>query len=121
MTLLLEARELHTYYGASHVLHGVSFSISEGEMVGLITAVAAIQGGDTPGGVAIPINAGMKLNGCAIRERRIIDRNGNVLTSLRCFSPQRTHFSRTICKERGGNSSQRSTWRYFSSSTTKVS
>jgi branched-chain amino acid transport system ATP-binding protein len=36
MTLLLEARELHTYYGASHVLHGVSFSISEGEMVALM-------------------------------------------------------------------------------------
>ena len=36
MTLLLEARELHTYYGASHVLHGVSFSIAEGEMVALM-------------------------------------------------------------------------------------
>ena len=36
MTLLLEARELHTYYGASHVLHGVSFSVAEGEMVALM-------------------------------------------------------------------------------------
>ena len=33
---LLEARELHTYYGASHVLHGVSLSISEGETVTLM-------------------------------------------------------------------------------------
>jgi serine protease Do len=35
-----------------------------GEMVGLITSVAAIQGGETPGGFAIPVNAAM---------RRIID------------------------------------------------
>ena len=31
-----------------------------GEMVGLITSVAAIQGGETPGGFAIPVNAGMR-------------------------------------------------------------
>jgi serine protease Do len=35
-----------------------------GEMVGLLTSVAALQGGETPGGFAIPVNAGM---------RRIID------------------------------------------------
>jgi branched-chain amino acid transport system ATP-binding protein len=33
---LLEARELHTYYGASHVLHGVDFRIDRGETVGLM-------------------------------------------------------------------------------------
>ncbi len=33
---LLEARSLHTYYGASHILHGVDFSISRGETVGLM-------------------------------------------------------------------------------------
>ena len=36
MTPLLEAKELHTYYGASHVLHGVSFSIAEGQTVALM-------------------------------------------------------------------------------------
>jgi S1-C subfamily serine protease len=36
----------------------------QGEMIGLTTSLAAIQGGETPGGFAIPINAGM---------RRIID------------------------------------------------
>jgi branched-chain amino acid transport system ATP-binding protein len=36
MTALLEADDLHTYYGASHVLHGVSFAIAEGEMVALM-------------------------------------------------------------------------------------
>ena len=33
---LLEARELHAYYGASHVLHGVDFRINRGETVGLM-------------------------------------------------------------------------------------
>jgi len=33
---LLEARELHAYYGASHVLHGVNFRVGRGETVGLM-------------------------------------------------------------------------------------
>jgi branched-chain amino acid transport system ATP-binding protein len=33
---LLEARELHTYYGASHILHGVDFRVDRGETVGLM-------------------------------------------------------------------------------------
>ncbi len=33
---LLEARELHAYYGASHILHGVDFRIERGETVGLM-------------------------------------------------------------------------------------
>jgi branched-chain amino acid transport system ATP-binding protein len=36
VTPLVEARDLHTYYGASHVLHGVSFSVAQGEMVALM-------------------------------------------------------------------------------------
>ena len=33
---ILEARELHSYYGASHILHGVDFRIDRGETVGLM-------------------------------------------------------------------------------------
>ena len=33
---LIEARDLHAYYGASHVLRGVSLSIGAGEIVGLL-------------------------------------------------------------------------------------
>ena len=33
---IIEARELHTYYGASHILHGVDFSVYAGEAVGLM-------------------------------------------------------------------------------------
>ena len=36
MTALLEATGLHTFYGASHVLHGVSFSIEPGQTVTLM-------------------------------------------------------------------------------------
>jgi branched-chain amino acid transport system ATP-binding protein len=36
VTPLLEAAGLHTYYGESHVLHGVSFTIAPGEVVTLM-------------------------------------------------------------------------------------
>ena len=35
-TPLIEARELHTFYGQSHILRGVSFQIRPGETVGLM-------------------------------------------------------------------------------------
>ncbi len=34
--VLLEARGLHTYYGVSHILRGVDFSVRRGETVGLM-------------------------------------------------------------------------------------
>ena len=33
---ILEARALHTYYGTSHVLHGIDFRVQRGETVGLM-------------------------------------------------------------------------------------
>jgi branched-chain amino acid transport system ATP-binding protein len=33
---IIDARELHVYYGASHILHGVSFLVRAGEAVGLM-------------------------------------------------------------------------------------
>jgi branched-chain amino acid transport system ATP-binding protein len=36
MDAFLDARELHTRYGQSHILHGVSFSLRRGEAVGLL-------------------------------------------------------------------------------------
>ena len=32
----IEARGLHTFYGASHVLHGVDFTVGRGETIGLM-------------------------------------------------------------------------------------
>ncbi|RZI99101.1 MAG: ABC transporter ATP-binding protein [Rubrivivax sp.] len=34
--LLIEARGLHTYYGASHVLRGIDFTVARGETLGLM-------------------------------------------------------------------------------------
>jgi branched-chain amino acid transport system ATP-binding protein len=34
--LALQARGLHSYYGASHILHGVDFTVAPGEAVGLM-------------------------------------------------------------------------------------
>ena len=34
--LVLEAEDLHTYYGASHVLHGVTFAVRRGETISLM-------------------------------------------------------------------------------------
>jgi len=36
MTLLLNARHVHAWYGSSHVLHGVDLCIAPGETVGLL-------------------------------------------------------------------------------------
>jgi branched-chain amino acid transport system ATP-binding protein len=35
-TPIIEARGLHSYYGTSHILHGIDFSVQAGEAVGLM-------------------------------------------------------------------------------------
>ena len=35
-TPIIEGSELHTYYGASHILHGIDFAVCAGEVVGLM-------------------------------------------------------------------------------------
>ena len=49
---MLEVRDLHAYYGKSHILHGVHFGIGKGEIVSLLgrngvgrsTTIKAIMG-----------------------------------------------------------------------------
>lgn len=36
MSLLLELKNIHAYYGAAHILHGVSLQVAQGERVALI-------------------------------------------------------------------------------------
>jgi branched-chain amino acid transport system ATP-binding protein len=36
MTLVLRAQDLHTFYGKSHILHGVSLEVNEGEIVAVL-------------------------------------------------------------------------------------
>ena len=33
---VLEVRDLHSFYGAAHVLHGVTLNVRRGEVVGLL-------------------------------------------------------------------------------------
>ena len=57
-TPLLEVADLHAYYGKSHILHGVTFRVDEGEIVSLIgrngvgrsTTIKAIMGVVPPKG-----------------------------------------------------------------------
>ena len=36
MSALLEIKNLHAFYGKSHVLHGINLSIAQGEIVSLL-------------------------------------------------------------------------------------
>jgi branched-chain amino acid transport system ATP-binding protein len=36
MTPLLQVEDIHTYYGKSHILHGISLEVGRGEVVGLL-------------------------------------------------------------------------------------
>lgn len=36
MKLVLQAQDIHTYYGKSHILHGVSIEVAEGEIVAVL-------------------------------------------------------------------------------------
>jgi branched-chain amino acid transport system ATP-binding protein len=55
---MLEVRDLHAYYGKSHILHGVSFDVRDGEIVSLLgrngvgrsTTCKAIMGDVPPSG-----------------------------------------------------------------------
>ena len=34
--MMLEVRDLHAYYGQSHILHGVDLDVDDGEIVSLL-------------------------------------------------------------------------------------
>ena len=44
MTAALTAEGLHTYYGKSHILHGVSLSVAEGRITVLDQGAMLAQG-----------------------------------------------------------------------------
>ena len=67
---IIEAHELHTYYGASHILHGVDFSVRAGEAIGLMgrngmgktTLIRALVGHVPPRRGDVRINGRMMTN-----------------------------------------------------------
>jgi branched-chain amino acid transport system ATP-binding protein len=58
---MLEVRDLHAYYGKSHILHGVDFRVEDGEIVSLLgrngvgrsTTIKAIMGDVTRTGSVV--------------------------------------------------------------------
>ena len=69
---IIDARGIHTFYGASHILHGVDFSVRAGEAVGLLgrngmgktTLIRTLLGHVTPQRGEISIN-GRLMTGAA--------------------------------------------------------
>ena len=43
MTALLQVEDIHTYYGKSHILHGISLEVGRGEVVGCSAATASAR------------------------------------------------------------------------------
>ena len=70
--LMIDARGLQTYYGASHILRGIDFSVARGETIGLMgrngmgksTLLKSIMGLVKPRGGSVQI-AGKPMTGCA--------------------------------------------------------
>ncbi len=70
--LLIDARALHTYYGASHILRGIDFSVARGETIGLMgrngmgksTLLKSIMGLVKPRAGSVHI-MGQDMTGCA--------------------------------------------------------
>ena len=70
--LLINAKDLQTYYGASHILRGIDFSVARGETIGLMgrngmgksTLLKSIMGLVKPRGGSVQI-AGKPMTGCA--------------------------------------------------------
>ena len=70
--LLINAKDLQTYYGASHILRGVNFSVARGETIGLMgrngmgksTLLKSIMGLVKPRGGSVDIS-GRTMTGCA--------------------------------------------------------
>jgi branched-chain amino acid transport system ATP-binding protein len=69
---IIDARGIHTFYGASHILHGIDFSVRPGEAVGLLgrngmgktTLIRTLLGHVTPRRGEISIN-GRVMTGAA--------------------------------------------------------
>src|SRR5262249_51312472 len=65
---IIAARGLHTFYGASHILHGVDFSVSAGETVGLMgrNGMGKTTLIRTLTGQVAPLRGEIKINGRAM-------------------------------------------------------
>jgi branched-chain amino acid transport system ATP-binding protein len=77
---MLEVRDLHSFYGDAHVLHGVSLTVADSEVVALL--------GRNGMGKTTLIRSIMRLNAPTVRQGSIFWRNEE-LTGLRSFEVAR--------------------------------
>jgi branched-chain amino acid transport system ATP-binding protein len=107
MTPLLEATDLHTYYGLSHVLHGVTFAISEGETVSLMgrngmgktTTIRSVLGLTPPRSGTIRLRGGDVTGWPA---HRIARRGVALVPEGRCIFPTLTVHENLVVAARPG-------------------
>ncbi|MYE19740.1 MAG: ATP-binding cassette domain-containing protein, partial [Rhodospirillales bacterium] len=90
---MLEVRDLHAYYGKSHIIQGVNLNVGAGEIVSLLgrngvgrsTTLKAITGEVEPEGTIIfkgePI-AGRKMHEIARRGIGYVPENRNIFPTL---------------------------------------
>ena len=76
---LLEVRDLHAWYGESHILHGVDFEVQPGEMVTLLGRNGA---GKTTTLKAILGILGKRRGSVRFERRELIDLPSNVIARL---------------------------------------
>jgi branched-chain amino acid transport system ATP-binding protein len=90
---LLEVKDLHAFYGKSHILHGVDFHVGEGEIVSLLgrngvgrsTTIKAIMGDVPPKGSILFKGreiAGMKAHQVARLGLGYVPENRDIFPSL---------------------------------------
>jgi branched-chain amino acid transport system ATP-binding protein len=113
---IVEARELHAYYGASHILHGVGFAVRAGEAVGLMgrngmgktTLIRSLVGHVPPRRGQVVIN-GQDMTGAA---PHLIARQGIAyVPEGRAIFPNLTVRENLVMAARAGANGQRD-WTY---------
>src|SRR2546428_6761399 len=89
---LLEVRDLHAWYGESHILHGVDFEIRPGDMVTLLGRNGA---GKTTTLKSIMGIVGRRRGSIRFEGRELIDRPSNRIArpGLACCPEERRLFA----------------------------
>jgi branched-chain amino acid transport system ATP-binding protein len=113
---ILDVADLHAYYGKSHILHGVHFSIGAGEIVSLLgrngvgrsTTIKAIMGDVAPKG-SIRFK-GKEIAG--LRPNEIAHLGLGYVPETRDIFPSLTVRQNLLLGEKGKKSSQSSTARW---------
>ena len=90
--IALKAEAIHTFYGKSHVLHGVSLEVREGEIVALL--------GRNGAGKTTTLRSLIGLHSSAHRQGRAVRRRRDRISPL----PHRRVQAWVMCRRAGASS-----------------